>query len=204
MTYVPSRTPFRHPLAVDALANFTHPRCRVLGNVVRHPSGTVMAANGCVALRLARGPLTHDDTLPPACEAFLGRVDALPWVRFEPHPHRLVPHTWAKFDDVRANLYAYGLEELWHAGRLTHAKPVWTGEAIRIPLALLQLIARLPAVEARLDGATDYLLIRFSGGEGLVANRWKHSRAADIPADIFTLFKRPSPGMASGLIKPKG
>ncbi len=196
----PSRRPLLHPLAAEALENFCHPRCGVFSRVVRHPLGAVMAANGCVALRVSRGPVTFDDDLTPACPDFVARVDALPWGRFASDGLRVTPATWRGLDDVRGDLYARGLEELWPQGRMTLAKPVWIGGAVLVPLAVLQLIARLPRVELRLDGAMDFMLIRFAGGEGIVANRWRKTRGADIPAHVFSLFTPEPACLPGGLV----
>lgn len=195
-----SRRPLLHPLAAESLETFCHPRCKVFSRVVRHPSGAVMAANGCVALRVSRGPVTFDDGLSPACDDFLKRVDELPWARFNHDAMRIKPPTWRGLDDVRGDLYSLGLEELWKDGRMTLAKPVWIGGAVLVPLAVLQLIARLPRVELRLDGSMDFMLIRFAGGEGIVANRWRKTRGADIPAHVFSLFTPECACLPGGLV----
>lgn len=189
-----------HPLAAEALESFCHPRCRVFSRVVRHPSGAVMAANGCVALRVSRGPVTCDDGLAAACPDFLARVDALPWGRFANDAMRITPPPWRGLDAVRGDLYARELEELWKDGRMTLAKPVWIGGAVLVPLAVLQLIARLPRVELRMDGAMDFMLIRFAGGEGIVANRWRKTRGADIPAHVLSLFTPETACLPGGLV----
>jgi hypothetical protein len=189
-----------HPLAAESLESFCHPRCRVFSRVVRHPSGEVMAANGCVALRVSRGLVTFNDDLPTACPDFLARVDALPWGRFANDAMRITPPRWRGLDDVRGDLYARELEELWKDGRMTLAKPVWIGGAVLVPLAVLQLIARLPRVELRMDGAMDFMLIRFAGGEGIVANRWRKTRGADIPAHVLSLFTPETACLPGGLV----
>lgn len=206
MPLKPSRHPLRHPLAAADLAAFTHPRCPVLGQVVKHPAtGIVMAANGCIALHLDRGPILHDDRIPTACPAFTRRIESLPWSRFQPDPNRLTPHEWRALDPERGSLYRHGLEELWiRKGKgiaMTKSKPVWTAQAILIPLAILQLVARLPRVELRIDHAADFALIRFSGGTGLIANRYRAVRPCDIPAHIFSLFHRPADRLQGGLGK---
>ncbi|MCW1926538.1 hypothetical protein OKA05_28560 [Luteolibacter arcticus] len=188
-----SAHPFPYPLAAGALESFCHPRCRVFSRVVRHPeSGAVMAANGCVALRVTRGPVTYDDALPQACPHFIARVGALPWDRFGSDARRIAPAPWRALEPVRGDLHALGLDDLWPNDRMTLARPVWIAESVLVPLAVLQLIARLPRVELRLDGATDFMLLRFSGGEGIVANRWRKTRGADMPAHSLTLFTPPA------------
>lgn len=193
MSHEPSRTPLRAPLVAGALSCFTHPRCRVLGRVVRHPqTKAVMVANGCVALRVTRGPIEFDDEIPEACAAFVKRVDGLPWGRFdEEHlSKRMTPPVFKPLGMVTGNLYQYGLEELWSkTGRMTMDKAVWVAESMLVPLAVLQLVARLPAVALRMDAASDFLLITFAGGEGIIANRWGKVAGADLPAPIFSIFK---------------
>jgi hypothetical protein len=195
-----SRRPLLHPLAAESLENFCHPRCEVFSRVVRHSSGAVMAANGCVALRVSRGPVTFHDGLSRACPHFIARVDALPWARFDGDAMRMRPPRWRGLDEVRGDLYSLGLEELWKDGRMTLAKPVWIGGAMLVPVAVLQLIARLPRVELRLDGAMDFMLIRFAGGEGIVANRWRKTRGAEIPAHVFSLFTPQDACLPGGLV----
>ncbi|MEK7951651.1 hypothetical protein [Luteolibacter soli] len=167
---------------------------------MRHPSGVVMAANGCVALRVSRGPVVFDDGVAEAGAEFVERVDALPWGRLADDGMRIRPPVWRGLDGVRGELYACGVEELWKEGRMTLAKPVWVGGAMMVPLAVLQLIARLPRVELRLDGAGDFLLIRFAGGEGMVANRWRRARGAEVPAHVGSLFTPEVACLPGGLV----
>ncbi|MCW1887692.1 hypothetical protein OKA04_23345 [Luteolibacter flavescens] len=205
MSHAPSRTPLPHPLSAASLQAFTSPRCRVFSRVLRDAAtGTVMVANGCIALRVTRGPVTFDDSLPPASDDFKRRLDRLPWARFGPEhqARRMRPAPWASFDSIRGDLYRYGLEELWLPdGRMTKDKPVWTGDGMHIPLAILQLVARLPRCEACINRAHDYLLIRFTGGEGMIANRYLKVRGGDVPPLTLTIFQpRGTDGLPGGLV----
>ena len=184
----PSKRPFAHPLQLDALAFFCHPRHAVFLSPVRHPDGAIYAANGYVAVRLSRGPLIHDDSIPAASGEFLQRVDPLPWARFvhDPATH-FAPPAWRGFDDARGTLYRDAPLDLWPRGRMTEDVPVLTAGGPLVPLALLQLVARLPRAEVMMVGSrTDSLFIRFSGGEAIVPPRWRHAKREPAPA--FSLF----------------
>lgn len=194
MIPTPSKRPFPHPLQLDALAYFCHPRNDVFARPVRHPDGSVYAASGYAAIRLTRGPLVHDDSIPAASPEFLKRVDALPWGKFEADPSRLVPPVWRAFDDSRGTLYRDPPLDLWPGGRMTEDVPVLTAGGPLIPLALLQLLARLPRSEVMMViRRTEPLFIRFSGGEAIVPPRWRH--ATREPVQSFQLFVPRDPSL---------
>jgi hypothetical protein len=190
MIPTPSKRPFGHPLQPDALAFFCHPRHSVFLTPVRHPDGAVYAASGYACIRVSRGPIVHDDSIPAATPEFLSRVDALPWDRFIHDPARSIsPPAWRSFDDARGTIYRDGTLDLWPAGRMTEDTPVLTAGGPLIPLALLQLAARLPKAEAMLVGdRSEPLFIRFSGGECLIPPRWRHAK--EQPRPKFALFAR--------------
>lgn len=195
----PSRTPLRHPLAAADLSAFCHPHRPEFRQPVRH-NGHIMAANGIVALRITRGPAVHDDTVlhTSAAPGFAEKIDALPWARLsDPFP-ALVPPDWRPLDPVRGMIYRNEPERLFHGRTMTTSTPVWVADSMLVPLAVLQLVARLPAVAIRLPADRDFLLFRFAGGDGLIADRWKNVLPADIPAPSFRILAhrehRPLPG----------
>ncbi len=183
----PSRSPLRHPLAAADLAAFCHPHRPEFRHPVRH-GDHLMAANGIIALRLSRGPALHDDTVAPAPAGFAEKIDTLPWARLDSPGSTIVPPDWRPLDAVRGMIYQNPPERLFHGRTMTTATPVWTADAMLVPLAVLQLLARLPAVAIRTPADPDFLLFRFSGGDGLIANRWRHAAPSDIPASAFRLL----------------
>lgn len=198
MTPEPSKRSFTHPLAADALAWFCHPRNEVFRQPVRHPDGAVYAANGYLALRVSRGPLTFGE-FQAASADFLARIDKLPWARLALDPARTVTPVWRALDEVRGLIYQGEPLPLWPGGHMTGDKAVWTGGSMRVPLAMLQLLARLPRCEMMLGGS-DFLPFRFSGGEGLLADRWRHARPADVPPHVLSIFHPRPAGLPGGLV----
>jgi len=192
--------PLRHPLAAQDLAGFCHPRNAPFRAPVRHGSH-IIAANGYLAIRLSRGPALHDDTVPAASPDFSARIDRLPWARLDSPGPSLVAAEWRPLDDVRGLLYQFGTEELWPGGHMTRDKAVWVAESMLVPLALLQLIASLPAAAICTPAERDFLLLRFSGGDGLIAARWRHAAPQQIPPPAFRILSpRNRPLIPGGLL----
>lgn len=155
-------TPYRYPLPEFALVDFCHPAAgHVFARACRH-DGEILAGNGYVALRAARGWWVYDE-FPPAGEEFLARFEALPWGRAPGGP-------WRALDDARGALYRRGALRLWDGARVAPS-PVWRVGDCVVRLSALQLVARLPRAEIHtgLADRDDPLFFRFSGGRGIIA-----------------------------------
>lgn len=184
----PSKRPFGSPLTTEALPYFCHPRLAVFRQAVRHPAdGLIYAASGFVACRFRTGRWFAEE-FPPAPEEFIERVGALPWGLFESDPARLVPPEWRTLDDKRGTLYRDPPRDLWLAdGKMNRDTPVLTCGGPLVPLALLQLLGRLPRCEVRMtSGPRSPLLFRFNGGEGMVPPLFPLAVRPPVPA--FALF----------------
>lgn len=181
-----SRHPFGNPLRLDALEAFCHPRNPCFRSPFRDPAtGDLCAANGWLAVRLQRGPATHDDSVPTGSPDALARLAKLPWASIP----AFAGMPWVRFDEERGRIYAGGSLDLWQQGRINLEAPAWTAEKIRIPKAFLQLLARLPAAELCQDGDPHFLRIRFTGGVALVPDPWRHARRSNlVPPHTFAVF----------------
>lgn len=181
----PSRRPFPYPLDVESLRCCCHPRNEVFRRPVRDAAG-VWAANGYVAVRVTRGILTFDDTIPEPYPEFTVAMQRLPWDLLT--GDGAAGAVWRKLDDHRGTIYRGGPDRilpLWENGRMTEDCPVMTAASCLVPLAMLQLLARLPRAEMRMQTG-DFLAVRFSGGEALVPGRWRH-HAVKPPARFALL-----------------
>lgn len=182
MIPAPSRHPFGHPLPAAALAYFCHPSRPGFTAPVRHPDGTIHAASGYIALRARRGYWLDSDFQPASAE-FRERVDRLPWGGFN---HAGKHGEWQDLDSVRGRLFRFGVLPLWHGPR-THTadKIVIIAGAPAFPLAILQLLARLPKAEVCVSGTTVHgpVLFRFAGGEGILPCHFRD--IASVPAPVF-------------------
>jgi hypothetical protein len=181
----PSRRPFPYPLDAEALRYFCHPRHEVFRRVVRY-DGAAWAANGYAAVRVSRGFLTFDDTLADPYPEFRVAMAKLPWHLVEGEAAKA--GTWREMDAKRGTIYRGGSDRilpLWADGKMTEATPVMTAESCTVPLAMLQLLARLPKSEIRMATGA-FLAVRFSGGEAIIPGRWRHQ--AFPPSPKFALF----------------
>jgi hypothetical protein len=187
MIPTPSKRPFNFPIQPDVLPFFCHPWLKPFTVPVRLPGETVIhAASGYVAIRVRRGHWFSEE-YPEADPEFAERVGGLPWHRFEPDPKSLAVPKWRAMDDSRGTIYSGGVLDLWTIhGRASLNTPVLTAGGPVIPLAMLQLLARLPRCEVRMTGTPGPLLFRFTGGEGIVADYW---RGKERPVPKFALFK---------------
>lgn len=187
MIPTPSKRPFNFPLQPDVLPHFCHPWLRPFHQPARLPGESVVhAASGYVAIRVRRGHWFAEE-YPEADPEFIERIGALPWHRFEPDPKSLAVPVWRAMDDSRGTIYSGGVLDLWSIhGRANLDVPVMTAGGPVIPLAMLQLLARLPRCEVRMMGKPGPLLFRFTGGEGIVGDYW---RTKESPPPKFCLFK---------------
>ena len=196
MIPVPSRHPFGHPLPADALRYFCHPSRPGFTAPVRHPDGTVHAASGYIAL-IARRGYWMDTDFQRASPDFLARIARLPWDRFD---HAGQHGEWQDLDSIRGRLFRFGVADLWHGPRAhTADKLVVIAGAPAYPLAVLQLISRLPKAEVCVSGTTVMgpVLFRFAGGHGILPCHFPDIAAC--PAPIFHCLhprKAPRHGIA--------
>jgi len=185
----PSKRPFGSPLTEDVLPYFCHPWLPVFRHPVRHPEdGLIYAASGFVALRVRTGRWFPEEFPAPSAE-WLERTAALPWALFAPDYKPTAPPDWRALDDKRGTLYRDPPLDLFHpgTGKYNRDTLVRTVGGPLVPLAMLQLIARLPRCEVRMTaGSTSPLLFRFNGGEGIVMPL--HTLAVREPAPAFSLF----------------
>jgi hypothetical protein len=188
----PSKRPFGSPVDETVLPFFCHPWLPVFRAPVRHPEdGCIYAASGFVAVRFRTGRWFPEE-FPPAPEEFTARIAELPWGGFVHDPARcIVAPTWRDMDDSRGTIYAggsHGLLPLWcpKTRRLIRETIVRTCNGPLVPLALLQLLARLPKCQVKMTAGNAPLHFRFNGGEGIVA---KLFRDTFEPRPAFELFK---------------
>lgn len=183
----PSKRPFGSPLTDAVLPYFCHPRLEVFRQAVRHPAdGLIHAASGFVAIRCRTGRWFPEE-FPAPSDEWLDRTAALPWATFEPDPRYLGAPDWRLMDDKRGSLYRDPPLDLWLPdGKLNRDTLIHTCGGPLVPLALLQLIARLPRCEVRMtSGDQSPLLFRFNGGEGIVMPLFK---PGILPPSAFSLF----------------
>ncbi|QJE95236.1 hypothetical protein [Luteolibacter luteus] len=199
MIPAPSKRPFNFPTPAEALGFFCHPTLSPFTRPFVH-NGTLCAANGYAAIRLDR--FNGDaGALEDAPFAFLQRFYTLPWDRFEEDGRE-----WRDIDLSRGTIYRGDLLPLWIPDGKGHAftqdKLVLTAGGPLVPLALLQLLARLPRPELRMCSTyfASPLLVRFKGGEAIVAPRFPDPVRAKVEI-AFHLFKPKSgPLLPGGLI----
>jgi len=200
----PSKRPFHFPIPAEALPYFCHPALEPFTAQVNH-DGLAYAASGFVALRVRRFQGYAEDL--PECPPFLlKRILSLPWDDFGRETART---EWRLMDDARGTIYRGGPLPLWleEKGKtvLSRDTLVRTAGGPLVPLAMLQLIARLPRAEIRMVPDSNRIpgenpiLFRFSGGEGIIACLYPDFRKAPAPA--FSLFNsKPGPILPGGLI----
>lgn len=195
----PSKRPFHFPAPAEALEFFTHPTLYPFTRPFRHNS-YLCAANGYVAIRLDRFS-GNAGSFEDAPFAFLRRFFSLPWDDFEREGCE-----WREIDNSRGTIYRGELLPLWKGEGSDFAfsrdKLVLTAGGPLVPLALLQLLARLPRAEVRMCGTyyTSPLMVRFKGGEAIVAPRFPDPVRAKVQA-AFHLFKpKAGPLLPGGLV----
>lgn len=197
----PSKRPFYYPAPMEAAEFFCDPARDPFKTPYTH-GYKVLAANGYVAIRFGNykaGP----DAYGEAPFRFLKRFWTLPWDDFDREPSE-----WRSMDDSRGTIYGRGeLLPLWTPNdkggfSFTRDKLVCTAGGPLVPLALLQLLARLPRAEVRMchNYFRDPLFVRFKGGQAIVAPRFPDPIKNNV--DIaFQLFKpKPGPLLPGGLV----
>jgi hypothetical protein len=183
----PSRHPFRPPIPEASLFYFCSPAAGSEFGAPVHHGELVYAANGYVALRVRRFYGFPAD-YAPASENYLARWNKLNWQFLEPVDPKFA---WRPMDPARGTLYRRGevlplwLERRGQPPAFNLETLVRTAEGPLIPLALLQLLARLPRAEVCMHtGKTLY--VRFNGGEAIVPDIF--AKQASRPAPKFSLF----------------
>jgi hypothetical protein len=180
---------YPYPLPAHALEDYCHPLAGSGLEAPRRWEGEVVAANGYVALRAARGCWLDEDYAPADAE-FAARLGKIPW---QAYPGG---EAWQALDLQRGEIFRYAPHGLWLKGRLAPS-PVWQVCGIRVRLSLLQIIARLPRCEVHggPQNRTEPLWFRFSGGRGCIAQDARlvmHSRELYLPglARVQGIFSR--------------
>lgn len=175
-----SKRPFRHPVPVEALEYFCHPRP---GHVFDRPSwgrdAKLYVSNCYMALRFFN--FTAAQGGGP-----MAAVDRLLKQRWH-SPKWEDAKAWRKLDDVTLDLFKEGVFPMWTEDgpavryRLDPCARVNHGSLV--PLASLQAVSRLPRAE--IYTTTDRgepLAFRFNGGEGLIAKLTHSQEIAATPA----------------------
>lgn len=197
----PAKKSWHFPIPAPALEYFCHPTMEPFTKPVRH-GYVVLAASGYAALRVRRLQGDPED-YAEASPVFLKRWNALPWEEFDSEANK---GEWRMMDAVRGDIYRELLLPLWQEEKgkasFTRDHLVLTAGGPLLPLALLQLLARLPRVELRMCGTlyTPALMVRFSGGEAIVPARFPDPFKSKVTFDQ-QLFK-PKPGslLPGGLV----
>jgi hypothetical protein len=178
-----SKRPFGHPVPAAAVAHFLHPSHPVFRHAYRHPQDGNLYAAAILAIRLRPSYAIDPAEYPEAPSEFTDRLANLPWSRF-PAAAKF-PATWRPLDDHRGTIYADPLASFWEPDRTGRSR-FHAGKTVRIcgapivPLAVLQLLARLPRPEICTGGCTltGPVLFRFTGGEGIIPHLGLTSGAA--------------------------
>lgn len=191
MTPRPSKKPFGYPVPLEAFDAFCHPYARHIYHLpVLLPSGMLAAANGWMALKAERWDgEAPDDATPP----FLARWDEN--LKWGPRSRWQDSDDWLDLDRITGSLFRFGARPIWEKGglrwHLRRHPAVRVGNTAVVPLALLQLVARLP--KAQIRHAADHrqpLPFRFNRGVGLIANHATALLGEEATA-IFTTPLRP-------------
>jgi hypothetical protein len=158
---------FPYPIPAEALQEFCHPAEWHAFHLARRFDREILAGNGYLAIRCQRGRWI-DSEFPAASAEFLSRWGKLPWSRWEVLAQG---DHWRRLEDASGRIFAKSAIGFW-LGTVPAPSPVWVvGDARRVRLSALQLIARLPRCEV-FTGPVDAdspLWFRFSGGRGAVA-----------------------------------
>ncbi len=187
----PSKKRLGFPISAEALQALCHPDHRhAYHRPVMLPSDDLAAANGWLMLKAHKFALPAPD---PATPAFLDRWDrAGKWRR----DTWTDGHDWRPTDDIFGTLFRFGPKPVWEPTRvryhLRRHPAALVGRAAIVPIALLQLVARLPRAEVRAD-ISDHsqpLPFRFNGGRGHIAN---HAAALMGKQAVSVLPPKPSP-----------
>lgn len=189
----PSKRGFAYPVSTGDLAYFCHPSLELFAAPVMAENGgergDVLVASGYVALRLWKW--SGEPPERAAGAEYRRRFENLPWGRFA---HAGQHGEWRLITD--APIYRYGIFPLWHGPRtFTMDRLVCVAGAPLIPLALLQLIGRLPKAEMCVSGSLlgQPILFRFAGGMGIIPGM--NGDLTKLPAPVATfLSPRPAPG----------
>lgn len=160
-----SKRPFRHPVPVEAIPYFLHPReGHELSQAAWGRDAALYVANGWVALRF----FGFSAEFGPGPQAIVDRLRKLPWHS----PMHENPKAWRKLDDVTLDLFREGIFGPWHPERMAYrADPcARINHGALVPLVSLQMISRLPRCEVYTTlNPGGPVAFRFNGGEGLIA-----------------------------------
>lgn len=195
----PSTRRFGFKLPLEALDYFCHPTRGGFTVPMLHPrDGLVYAASGYVCLRgePLRCIWAAPSDFQPMPPEIVERIDSLPWHRFQPAPGTIGKPVWRAMDDSLGTINSGGPLPLWIEAK---GKPVEynrdtlvkTADGPVVPLAMLQLLARLPRAEVLMNAGSynNPLCVRFAGeGQALVPPLYP----SNPPPYKFQLFKAKS------------
>ncbi|MDB6078662.1 MAG: hypothetical protein JWO82_2409 [Akkermansiaceae bacterium] len=181
----PSKRPFGFPLPQEALDYFCDPISPDYGRPF-DLDGVTFAVSPHFVLRCHHG---HFTAFPAASEKQAAFVRTMPWNYFTTGTPE-----FRSLDNSRGGIYRGDPQPIWHqlaAGRrLNFETPVRVGPRPVIPIALLQLLARLPRPEVLL-ALNPTLFLRFNGGEVIVPKVWA---SHVLPTPAFSILQSTQKG----------
>ena len=179
----PSRRGFFYPLPVEALAYFVRPGAgHPLSLPFRDCHGNIVTWNGALGVRI-RSVLPDIELSEVPFEAV---ENSLPWPEEEEAEDA---ERWRLLDDVSGAIWRFPPKAVWielARGEITGnvLSSVQVGAGAVVPLALLQLVSRLPRCRVCIDNQADGpLRFIWNGGEAVIR------AIRDLPSPAFGIFK---------------
>lgn len=195
MPDVPSKKPLGYPVPLEGLAIFAHPDPEhIFARVALLPSHAVGVCNGWLKLEADKFQVGD---VEPASPEFLARWDQRDRRGWGPRTLWDDTQPWRALDDVAGTLWRFGARPAWEKTR-TRWHPRLTpairiGPAGIVPLAMLQLAARLPRAQVLTDTLRDApVRVRFNGGRLMLHNH-ATSLAGQEAVAIFQSPRDPLP-----------
>jgi hypothetical protein len=191
----PVRTPLGWPVSSDLLAPFCHPQSGHAFSLPFTINGTTYAANGWLALKLDKPePKSFRPHPNPRAETRLAGILPEDWRPRGAPIDMDHERGWRRLDEKGGAIWKLGPIPFWvkREGKWNAAPDPRVIVGCRsIPLALIQLIARLPRAEIWTCNPLDCRMrgsravpFRFNGGCGVIAN-WKDGHAGERGWHLF-------------------
>lgn len=164
----PSKRPFGHPLPAEAIPYLVRPEPAHPWHLpFRDHGGNLVTWNGALSVRI-RSALPNDIECSPTAWEATGIRPRWPDPDAKEDPGR-----WRMLDDVAGLLWKFPPRQLWIKCRdgitPNTLATVRVGAATVVPLALLQLCARLPRCRVRIDNDLHgHLQFLWRGGEAVI------------------------------------
>lgn len=180
---LPSKRPFGLPLPGAAAEWLCHPDERHTYHRPAMVGETLCIGNGWLVIEAERFLLPAPEDASPA---FQQRWQAIRW----PSRGALFQPDLRTLDDVAGTLWRFGPKPPWERGSMNwhpRVQPaVQIGKAAIVPLAMLQLIARLPRAQVEAQTILGQPVeFAFNGGRGLLHN---FLTSDTVPKTSFRLF----------------